>query len=67
MRDDPEIFDAAKEYMFQAMEREAFPGFPRQKGSRELIRLSALFRLNYRITWRVYRILGGGSHDFPWT
>ena len=26
-RDDPEIFDEAKDYTFQAMERDAFPGF----------------------------------------
>ncbi|KAI2472258.1 hypothetical protein F4781DRAFT_9251 [Annulohypoxylon bovei var. microspora] len=26
-RDDPEVFDAAKDYVFQAMERDAFPGF----------------------------------------
>lgn len=26
-RDDPEVFDEAKEYTFQAMERDAFPGF----------------------------------------
>ena len=26
-RDDPEVFEAAKDYVFQAMERDAFPGF----------------------------------------
>ncbi|OAQ59485.1 RGS domain-containing protein (Rax1) [Pochonia chlamydosporia 170] len=26
-RDDPEVFDAAKDYVFHAMERDAFPGF----------------------------------------
>lgn len=30
-RDDPEVFDAAKDYVFQAMERDAFPGFLRAK------------------------------------
>jgi len=30
-RDDPEVFDAAKDYVFQAMERDAFPGFLRSK------------------------------------
>lgn len=45
MRDDPEIFDAAREYIFQAMEREAFPGFLRAKALGNLVRLSALLRL----------------------
>lgn len=44
-RDDPEIFDAAREYIFQAMEREAFPGFLRQKALGNLIRVSSLVRL----------------------
>jgi hypothetical protein len=44
-RDDPEVFDAAREYIFQAMEREAFPGFLRQKALGNLIRVSALARL----------------------
>ena len=44
-RDDPEIFDAAREYIFQAMEREAFPGFLRQKALGNLIRVSSLARL----------------------
>jgi hypothetical protein len=26
-RDDPEVFDTSKDYVFQAMERDAFPGF----------------------------------------
>lgn len=26
-RDDPEVFDTAKDYVYQAMERDAFPGF----------------------------------------
>ncbi|EEU37741.1 uncharacterized protein NECHADRAFT_97964 [Fusarium vanettenii 77-13-4] len=30
-RDDPEVFDAAKDYVFQSMERDAFPGFLRMK------------------------------------
>lgn len=45
MRDDPEIFDAAREYIFQAMERDAFPGFLRAKALGNLVRLSALLRL----------------------
>ncbi|KAJ5715733.1 uncharacterized protein N7483_012914 [Penicillium malachiteum] len=30
-RDDPEVFDPAKDYVFQAMERDAFPGFLQAK------------------------------------
>ena len=45
MRDDPEIFDAAREYIFQAMERDAFPGFLRAKALGNLVRFSALLRL----------------------
>lgn len=45
MRDDPEIFDAAREYVFQAMEREAFPGFLRAKALGNLVRFSALLRM----------------------
>jgi hypothetical protein len=26
-RDDPEVFDEAKDFVYQAMERDAFPGF----------------------------------------
>jgi Regulator of G protein signaling domain len=44
-RDDPEIFDAAREYIFQAMERQVFPGFLRAKALGNIVRLSALFRL----------------------
>jgi hypothetical protein len=44
-RDDPEIFDGAREYIFQAMEREAFPGFLRAKALGNLIAFSALLRL----------------------
>ena len=45
LRDDPEIFDAAREYIFEAMERDAFPGFFRAKALGNLVRLSSLFRL----------------------
>ena len=45
MRDDPEIFDAAREYIFQAMEREAFPAFLRAKALGNLVKFSALLRL----------------------
>lgn len=44
-RDDPEVFDAAKDYVFQAMERDAFPGFLRMKALGNLIPTSMLFRL----------------------
>ena len=36
-RDDPEVFDAAKDYTFQAMERDAFPGFLRSKALGNLV------------------------------
>jgi len=36
-RDDPEVFDAAKDYVFQAMERDAFPGFLRSKALGNLV------------------------------
>lgn len=44
-RDDPEVFDEAKDYVFQAMERDAFPGFLRSKALGNLIPLSSLVRL----------------------
>lgn len=44
-RDDPEMFDAAKDYVFQAMERDAFPGFLRSKALGNLIPLSLMVRL----------------------
>ena len=31
-RSDPELFDQAKDYVFQAMERDAYPGFLQSKG-----------------------------------
>ena len=36
-RDDPEVFDAAKDYVYQAMERDAFPGFLRSKALGNLV------------------------------
>ncbi|KAL7620736.1 Bud site selection protein, Revert to axial protein 1 [Parahypoxylon ruwenzoriense] len=36
-RDDPEVFDVAKDYVFQAMERDAFPGFLRARALGNLI------------------------------
>lgn len=44
-RDDPEVFDAAKEYVFQAMERDAFPGFLRSKALGNLVPPSLLLRV----------------------
>jgi hypothetical protein len=44
-RDDPEVFDAAKDYTFQAMERDAFPGFLRSKALGNLVPPSMFARL----------------------
>lgn len=44
-RDDPEVFDEAKDYVFQAMERDAFPGFLRAKALGNLVPPSSLVRL----------------------
>lgn len=44
-RDDPEVFNDAKEYVFQAMERDAFPGFLQAKALGNLVPLSILIRL----------------------
>lgn len=44
-RDDPEVFDAAKDYVFQAMERDAFPGFLRSKALGNLVPPSKMLRL----------------------
>lgn len=44
-RDDPEVFDAAKDYVFQAMERDAFPAFLRLRALGNLIPQSSLLRL----------------------
>lgn len=44
-RDDPEVFDAAKDYVFQAMERDAYPGFLRSKALGNLVPLSLMVRL----------------------
>lgn len=45
LRDDPEVFDAAKDYTFQAMERDAFPGFLRSKALGNLVPPSVKARL----------------------
>ena len=44
-RDDPEVFDAAQDYTFQAMERDAFPGFLRAKALGNLVPPSSFVRL----------------------
>ncbi|PGH27321.1 hypothetical protein AJ80_01031 [Polytolypa hystricis UAMH7299] len=44
-RDDPEVFDTAKDYVFQAMERDAFPGFLQAKALGNLVPPSILLRL----------------------
>lgn len=44
-RDDPEVFDLAKDYIFQAMERDAFPGFLRAKAFGNLVPPSLMARL----------------------
>lgn len=44
-RDDPEVFDTAKDYVFQAMERDAFPGFLRCKAFGNIVPPSMMVRL----------------------
>lgn len=44
-RSDPELFDQAKEYVFQAMQRDAFPGFLQTKGFGNLVPQSMMLRL----------------------
>ena len=49
-RDDPEVFDDAKDYVFQAMERDAFPGFLQAKALGNLVPLSVIIRLALGLT-----------------
>ncbi|CAK3754999.1 regulator of G signaling superfamily [Lecanosticta acicola] len=44
-RDDPEVFDTAKDYVFQAMERDAFPGFLRAKALGNIVQPSIMLRM----------------------
>jgi hypothetical protein len=44
-RDDPEVFDEGKDYVFQAMERDAFPGFLQAKAFGNVVPPSAFMRL----------------------
>ncbi|KAE8368209.1 RGS domain-containing protein [Aspergillus caelatus] len=48
-RDDPEVFDPAKDYVFQAMERDAFPGFLQAKALGNLVPLSTIARLAFAL------------------
>lgn len=48
-RDDPEVFDPAKDYVFQAMERDAFPGFLQAKALGNIVPLSTLARLAFAL------------------
>lgn len=48
-RDDPEVFDPAKDYVFQAMERDAFPGFLQAKALGNLVPLSIMARLTFAL------------------
>ena len=54
-RDDPEVFDEARDYIFQAMEREAFPGFLRARALGNLVPFSAITRLVFGLL----ALLGG--------
>ncbi|KAG0672866.1 Bud site selection protein, Revert to axial protein 1 [Pichia californica] len=44
-RDDPEVFDAAREYIFKAMEYSAYPDFLRNTALRNVTKKSALLRI----------------------
>lgn len=44
-RDDPDVFVDAKDYVFQAMQRDAFPGFLRSKALGNLVPASVMLRL----------------------
>lgn len=48
-RDDPEVFDPAKDYVFQAMERDAFPGFLQAKALGNIVPLSIVLRLAFAL------------------
>lgn len=48
-RDDPEVFDPAKDYVFQAMERDAFPGFLQAKALGNMVPLSIILRLAFAL------------------
>ncbi|ERF75345.1 hypothetical protein EPUS_00138 [Endocarpon pusillum Z07020] len=58
-RDDPEVFNDAKEYVFQAMERDAFPGFLQAKALGNLVPLSVLLRLGLGLACLFAGLWGG--------
>jgi Regulator of G protein signaling domain len=58
-RDDPEVFNDAKEYVFQAMERDAFPGFLQAKALGNLVPLSVLIRLGLGLACLMAGFWGG--------
>ncbi len=58
-RDDPEVFNDAKEYVFQAMERDAFPGFLQAKALGNLVPLSGLLRLGLGLACLFAGLWGG--------
>lgn len=49
-RDDPEVFDQAKDYVFQAMEKDAFPGFLHAKALGNLVPADKFVRLVCALT-----------------
>ncbi|KAL9618464.1 MAG: hypothetical protein Q9160_006842 [Pyrenula sp. 1 TL-2023] len=58
-RDDPEIFDDAKDYVFQAMERDAFPGFLQSKALGNIVPFSVIFRLVFALAALMAAFWGG--------
>ena len=58
-RDDPEVFDDAKDYVFQAMERDAFPGFLQAKALGNLVPLSVILRLAFGLACFAAGFWGG--------
>lgn len=66
-RSDPELFDQAKEYVFQAMLRDAFPGFLQAKGYGNLVPQSMMLRLIvglvsvFAATWAAFILIFLGA------
>ncbi|OWB61392.1 hypothetical protein B5S31_g2470 [[Candida] boidinii] len=48
-RDDPEVFDEAREYVFKAMEHEAYPNFLRYNAMGNITQNSTVYRLIFAI------------------
>ncbi|GME66741.1 unnamed protein product [[Candida] boidinii] len=48
-RDDPEVFDEAREYVFKAMEHEAYPNFLRYNAMGNITQNSSVYRLIFAI------------------